>query len=386
MNAYRLIESSTDLDEVLCSLFDAEIYAIDTEFHREHTYFPKVALIQIAWDNKIVLIDPLKVEIGPLHDLLVGPGVAVMHASSQDLEVLRHECGVVPSKIFDTQVAAGFVGLGSPSLATVYERVLGVQVAKAHQLSDWLVRPLSASQLAYAASDVAYLLSTHEVLCGQLLSLGRLEWVLEECAQIREKARVGRDPNDAWRKVKELRSLRGRAQFIGRAVAAWREERAATVDQPVRRIISDTAIAGLAQKPPLNSNEMRMIRGIDDRFAKSDAGSELIEVINTALATPLPKQEARTRPDRTKEMRPAVSLVSALVAQRARDLGIDASFLATRNDIEGFLAGDRSSRIASGWRADLVGGLVQRIAEGDVAIAFDDSGDLVVEERSRNPI
>ncbi len=384
MKSYTLIESDRALDNLLPRLIEAEHYALDTEFHREHTYYPQLALVQVAYAGEIAIVDPLRVDMTPLRSVLEGPGTAVIHASSQDLEVLLHVCGVVPQVIFDTQVAAAFVGMGSPSLGTLYERLLGLSVPKASQLSNWLARPLDGSQLSYAATDVAHLPAAREALVATLKSLGRLEWVMDECAQLVDRAKVGRDPQEAWRKIKELRSLKGRSMAVGRAVAAWREERAALVDQPVRRILSDIAVAGLAQKPPSNLKDMSKIRGIDDRMTRSESGEALLEVISASLEAPLPK-ETKPPPKRSRDNRAPASLISALITQKARDLGIDASYLATRSDIEAFLEGDPESRILHGWRRDLVGTTVRQIADGDVALAFTDQGDLVIEKRSHIP-
>lgn len=151
-------------------------YAIDTEFHRERSYFPRVALIQINNGSEIALIDPLAVDPEPLADLLLSDGVAVVHAASQDLEVFQHWAGVVPREIFDTQLAAGFTGMSTPSLAALHDRVLHISLPKTSRLTDWLARPLSAEQLDYAASDVLHLLELRDRLVEELTARGRLQW------------------------------------------------------------------------------------------------------------------------------------------------------------------------------------------------------------------
>lgn len=386
MGTFDLIDTDAGLRDLVDLLVGSDRYAIDTEFHREDTYFPRLALVQLTIGDSVVVVDPLAVDVTPLKVVFDGPGTAVIHASSQDLEVLRHVCGTVPSRMFDTQIAAAFVGLGTPSLATLYEQLFGIRIPKADQLSDWLARPLSRSQLSYAAGDVEHLVDAHDSLVTTLTSLGRLDWVAQECDEALARSGVGRDPREAWCKVKELRSLKGKAFAVGRAVAAWREERAAAVDRPIRRVLSDLAVAGLAQRQPSTVREMASIRGIDDRFTRSDAAQELLDVIRATRSAPTPIDERRVPPRNGRDVRPAASLVSALIAQKARDLGIDANYLGTRADVEAFLAGDLDSRINTGWRAELVGGLVARIADGDVAIAFTEQGDLVVEKRSRIPI
>ena len=152
MTEFDWIADDESLADVVTSMSDADRYAVDTEFHRERTYFPRVALVQLAWDDQIALVDPLAVNLQPLAKVLEGPGIAVMHAAGQDLEVLELACGTFPTTLFDTQLAAGFAGYATPSLAALAEQVVGVRLPKGDRLTDWLRRPLDADQLRYAAS------------------------------------------------------------------------------------------------------------------------------------------------------------------------------------------------------------------------------------------
>src|SRR3954470_20403817 len=147
-------------DEVVAPLSDltaGDDYAIDTEFHRERTYWPHLALIQLAWHDRVVIVDPLAVDVRPMADVLTGPATFLAHAADQDLEVLGHACGAQPTRLFDTQLGAGFLGLSSPSLTSLVEKLVGIRLPKGDRLTDWARRPLSESQLTYAASDVAHL-------------------------------------------------------------------------------------------------------------------------------------------------------------------------------------------------------------------------------------
>ena len=177
---YRIVDTREALHEVVEALESEPRFALDTEFHRERTYWPKVALVQIAWPGDLVLIDPLAVEMGPLAAVFDDETVVVAHAAAQDLEVLENCCGAVPARLFDTQLAAGFLGMATPSLAALHERELGLQLPKSSRLTDWLVRPLRTAQLDYAASDVAHLLEIHDRLTEQLTKRGRLSWAEAE--------------------------------------------------------------------------------------------------------------------------------------------------------------------------------------------------------------
>ena len=265
---HQLVDTVEGFEAVLGALRDEPAYAVDTEFHRERTYYPKLALLQIAWSDGLALIDPLAVDIAPLAEILDGPGVAVLHACDQDLEVLDLACGTIPSRLFDTQIAAGFVGMSMPSLSSLYERVLGIRVGKGDRLTDWLARPLNDNQLRYAAGDVEHLLAVYHHEVADLEARGRLSWALDECEGARGHARGARDPEQAWRRVKEIRQLRGPARRVAQSVAAWRERRAAEIDQPVRFVLPDLAIVGIAQRQPKSPPDLRKIRGLDDRHLR----------------------------------------------------------------------------------------------------------------------
>jgi ribonuclease D len=384
--SHELVDTARGFAAVVDALRDEPVYALDTEFHRERTYYPKLALIQLAWSDGLALVDPLAVDLTPLVEVLEGPGTAVLHAADQDLEVLELACGTVPRALFDTQLAAGFVGLSTPSLGALCERVLGLTVAKADRLSDWLGRPLAATQLAYAASDVAHLLELHQRLVDDLSARGRLDWAADECEELRLRARGARDPEEAWRRIKEARQLKGRARSMAQAVAAWRERRAATIDVPVRYVMPDLAVIGIAQRPPASIRELHKIRGLDERHLRTELAEELLEVIRATAEAPKPRREEAPPRDLDRELRPAVALVSAWVSQLARDVELDTALLATRADLEALLRGDPDARLAVGWRAELVGEPIRQLVEGDAALAFGGRGELVLEARSRRPL
>jgi ribonuclease D len=383
---HHLIDSPDGLDDVVRQLSNQDVYALDTEFHRERTYFPKLALVQIAWRGGLVLIDPIAIDLAPLAAVLDSDSVAVIHAADQDLEVLELACGRVPRILFDTQIAAGFVGMNSPSLATLYERVLGVRVPKADRLSDWLARPLGETQLDYAASDVAHLLDVYDDLTRQLEGRGRLGWASDECENVRARSRGARDPYDAWRRIKEARQLKGRPLAVAREVGAWREQRAARLDIPPRYVMPDMAVVTIAQRPPRSIDALRKVRGLDDRHLRGRQAEELLAAVQTALDNPTARRDDQPPRDLDRELRPAVGLVAAWVSQLARNLEIDTALLATRSDLEALLRGDTDARLASGWRSDLVGEPVRRLVEGEAALAFNGKGELVLEERSHRPI
>jgi ribonuclease D len=372
---HRLIDRQADLDDLLATLVDEPRYALDTEFHRERTYYPRLALVQLAWPGGLALVDPLAVEPRSLTKLFESSAVAVAHAAQQDLDVLTHAVGAIPSRLFDTQVAAGFVGYGTPSLVSLVQGELGMTPAKGDRLTDWLRRPLTDAQRAYAAADVASLLELQDRLVAELSSLGRLGWVEEACEELRTRPAGAIDPMSAWVKLKDARSLRSRARAVAQAVAAWREREAAANDMPVRQVLPDLAILGISQRQPTTIEELAQARGVDERHRRGRIGREIVAAVaDGKAAEPPPIPDAVDELDRSK--RPAITLVSAWISQVARDARVDTALLATRADLVAALRGDPDARLAHGWRAELVGDGLSRLMEGRAGLTFDGKGSL----------
>ena len=376
---YRWIDRQDALDDLIGVLAAEPRYALDTEFHRERTYYPKLALVQVAWrtsqGQQLALIDPLAVDVTPFAKLFASEALCVIHAAQQDLDVLTHAVGSVPAKMFDTQLAAGFVGYGTPSLVSLLQGEIGISPPKGDRLTDWLRRPLSDSQRQYAAVDVEYLLEVHERLVAQLAEMARLVWAEDACEELRTRPTSGSAPDDAWMRLKDARSLRPGARAVAQSVAAWRERRAMRTDIPVRQVLPDLAILGICQRAPSTLKELSQARGVDDRHARGGIADEILDAVRAAKgsAPPTPPPSAD---DLDRNMRPAVTLVSAWVGQLARDERIDPALLATRADIVAFLRGDDDARLGTGWRNELVGDGIRRLVGGEAGLTFDPEGRL----------
>lgn len=378
----RWVDSDDALAEVVEELLTVEAFGIDTEFHRERTYFPQLALVQLSWGSERALVDPLAIDLAPFARALEGPAVVVMHAASQDLEVLDLACGALPRELFDTQLAAGFVGHSLPALTALVERFFGVHLPKGDRLTDWLRRPLGADQEKYAVADVEYLLELRDLLTAELEARGRLSWATEECEVMRARGRIVRDPDDAWLRIKEARTLRGEVAAVARSVAAWRERRAAELDQPARFVLSDLAVVGVAQRRPKTLEELKKIRGVDERHARGKVGEAVLAAVEAGRGQSAPRPAGPTH-EIDRRLRPAVALVAAWVSQLSRELEIETSLVATRSDIEALLAKDPEARLGKGWRAELVGERIRRLVDGEAALAFDGKGNLVLEDRPK---
>jgi ribonuclease D len=366
-------------------LSHVDVYGLDTVFHRERTYLARLALLQLSWPDGIAVVDPVAVDVASLSRVLDGPGLCIMHAASQDLEILERVCGTVPRRLFDTQVAAGFVGYSSVGLGALVQGELGIKLPKADRLTDWLARPLAADAIEYAASDVAHLHELHEHLVAKLEARGRRQWAEDECEVHRIRSISSSPPERAWWKIKEARSLRGRAAAVAQATAAWRERKASDLDRPVRFLLSDLALVAMAQRPPQDEDDLRRVRGLDEGKRKGGSAKELLGVVAEGMALDLDAVEVPPSDGVDRSRRAAASLVSAWAAQRARDLEIDAAILATRSDIETFLM-DGRGRLAVGWRNDVVGEPIRALAAGEASLAVDGTGRLILETRSGVPL
>jgi ribonuclease D len=385
MTGYQWIDEQELFNDLVAEALTAERIAVDTEFHRERTYWPRVALVQIAVANNIFLVDPLEVDLAPFAAVLDSDVLLIMHAASQDLEVLERACGVVPRHLFDTQIAAGFAGMSTPSLSSLVERYIGHRLPKGDRLTDWFERPLRPAQRDYAASDVVYLFDLYDRLTTDLSLRGRLKWATAESEPSSWYKKPTLPAELAWTRIKEARHLRGQARCVVSVLAEWRERTAQSRDLPTRFILSDLALVGIAQRAPKNTQDLKGIRGLDGRFLKDRSADEILSVVADGLkrtSDDVPTLEAEEGPKLEKDLRAAVTLVSAWVSQVAKDEELDPALLATRADIVDLLRGAKTSRLASGWRSALVGSRIEDLVTGRAAVAFDRQGGLVLEPRS----
>lgn len=372
--AEHFVDDDSALAEVVAQAAKAPLYALDTEFHRERTYFPRLALVQLQWDNTNVLVDPLAVDPRGLAPLLRSNSLAVLHASQQDLEVMQYAVGCIPSRMFDTQVAAGFIGYSTPSLANLVQSRLKVTLSKGDRLTDWMRRPLTKSQSEYARSDVAYLEQLYESISARLTELGRTTWVQEACEEMRLRPWGESNPDDAWLRIKDARALKGASRGAAQALAAWRERRAMATNVPLRRVMSDMALIGIAQALPTSTESLAHARGVDERYLGGSLSREILAAVREGRERVV-EVENNGHDPLEKRLRPAVTLVTAWIGELAHQHEIDPTLVATNRDIVALLAGG-DSRLAHGWRRELVGHDIERLLQGETGLSFDREGRL----------
>lgn len=366
MPAFEWIASDAALDALVSELAESDEYALDTEFHRERTYLPRLALVQIAVGSRIALVDTLVVDVASLRRALESEALCVMHAGAQDLEILSLYCGALPRRIFDTQVAALFAGYRTAALSRLVEDLLGVHLDKSSQLTDWTRRPLPKADQRYAAADVEHLIALKATLCDRLDEDGRLAWAEEEIERVRTKDRSRPDPDTLWWKLRGKSKLGGRARGVAQALARWREGVAERKNRPPRTVLSDMALLSLAQRPPRSARDLQGIRNFDaKRFQHTD---QLLAAVREG--TDMPKDRLRLppkKPENLPQVEGVVTLCAAWLSQRAREEGIDPSVLGTRDDVTQFVL-QNDSRLARGWRDELVGQELRTIVDGSAAL------------------
>ncbi len=354
----QYIDHSAALHDLCAEVKSSPWLAVDTEFLREKTYYPRLCLIQIAIPGCVACIDPLAIEdLTPLVEVFFNPLVLkVMHAASQDLEVLFPLRGAAPLPVFDTQIAACLMGRrANISYAELVEQMLNITLAKAHTRTDWSQRPLSPEQVRYAADDVRYLAQVYLMQREMLADLGRLDWLEADFAALSEPHRYLSIPDQAWRRVKDSQRLRGVKLAVLQLLAAWREMRAIQVNRPRKWILPDELLVLLAERmPPTTSEVLTIING--QKEARQATAAALTECIHEAQQ--IPRELWPTHLPRggyNEQQLEAIAAMLELVNVRATQTNIAPTLLATRRDVERLVAGDQTGIVMQGFRREVIG-------------------------------
>jgi len=377
MQDIEYIDSGTALGAFCGAMRDRPWLALDTEFLREKTYYPRLCLVQISDGDRIALIDPLAIDdLTPLYELPDNPDcVKVLHASHQDLELLYHVSGRVPGPIFDTQLAAPLAGHGEqPGYAALVQKTLGVQLQKGHARTDWNRRPLSREQLEYAADDVRYLGKVYLNIRDDLDRRGRLAWLNDELAALTDERRYRTEPGDAWQRLKGTDRLKADQFSVLKALAAWREERAMAIDRPRQWLLRDETLMDIARLRPKDRQALSRLRGLNGKMLDR-YGDTLITLVKNALAGRHHPPPSRQRPTPlAPAQEPLLDLLMAVVRQRALEENITPSAVCNRKDLERLLAGQREIPLLQGWRRAMVGELLQQVLAGKKSLRCVDNG------------
>jgi ribonuclease D len=380
----RIITETAELKAFSAELATGPYVAIDTEFMRDQTYWPKLCLIQAAGSQSAAIIDPLSehLDLAPFHRLLAAKNVVkVFHAARQDVEIFHHQGGVIPEPLFDTQIAAMVCGFGeAASYETLVRRITKAEIDKSARFTDWSRRPLSKRQLEYALADVTYLRVIYEELAKELEKTGRAKWVEEEERTLTNPLTYRLDPNEAWRRLKP-RSTNKRFFAVLVGVSAWREREAQTRDVPRNRILKDEALLEIAAHPPATAEALNEIRALPNGYANSRSGKALVAAVKEALEGPTPEGMPVMERHRGREPSPAaLDLLKTLLRLRAHQYRVAPRLVAGTDDLERLAAGeDEGVAALHGWRAEVFGNDAVALREGRLAIALEKGEAVVIE-------
>lgn len=371
----RIIETTAALQDLCSELKTAPYIALDTEFLRDSTYWPKLCLLQIAAPGIEAIVDPLAegIDLSPFFALLRIPEIVkVLHAGRQDIEIFWNLGKAIPAPLFDTQIAAMVCGFGeSASYETLVRKLAGVQIDKSARFTDWSRRPLSKRQLEYALGDVTHLRVVYEKLADELRTTGRQAWVSDETAALQNENLYILRPEEAWRRLKP-RTTSKRFLSMLTVVAAWRETEAQTRDMPRGRVLKDEALLEIAAAPPSGAEALEQIRAVPKGFAASRMGKSLLEAIAAGKDAPPPAPTIEMH-KRLQNEPPAatVEILKALLRLKAEEAGVAPRLIATVDDIER-LAADEDEGVAAltGWRAAVFGNDAIALREGKLGLAI----------------
>jgi ribonuclease D len=380
----RIVDSTGELNALAAQLAKAPYIALDTEFMRDQTYWPKLCLIQVAASGVEAIIDPMAegLDLSAFHALLADKKIVkVLHAARQDIEIFFHQAGVIPNPLFDSQVAAMVCGFGeAASYETLARKLAHVEIDKSARFTDWSRRPLSARQLEYALADVTHLRTIYEALCEDLARTHRTSWVEEEIAALKDPNLYRLDPVDAWKRLKPRTTSKKFLALLA-AVAAWREREAQTRDVPRNRVLKDEAILEIAAHPPDDAASLEHVRAVPKGFGASRQGKGLLEAITQGRSAPPPDGIMPERPRRRHEpSQSAIDLLKTLLRLRAEEARVAPRLIANAEDIERLAAfEDESVAALHGWRDDVFGKDARALREGKLAIALKKGEAVVVE-------
>ena len=367
----------------LCERLAASRYiAVDTEFMRDRTYWPRLCLVQLASSDEAAAVDALApdIDLAPLTDLMSDPGVLkVFHAARQDIEIFYHLDGRVPAPLFDTQVAGMVCGFGDQ---VGYEKLVAklarASIDKTQRFTDWARRPLTRKMYDYAISDVTHLRVVYEKIAARLARDGRESWLAEEMKTLTDPATYRLDPSDAWLRLK-TRLRKPRQLAVLREVAAWRETEAQRRDVPRNRVVRDEALNEVAAQEPETRAELWKLRSLSRGNIGKEAADALLAVVAAVRAAPASTYPKERKPSPVaNHAGPSADLLKVLLKLRCEENDVAQKLVASADDVEAIARDDRADvRALRGWRREIFGEDALALKHGRIALGIED-GDVRV--------
>ncbi|MDH5660711.1 MAG: ribonuclease D, partial [Gammaproteobacteria bacterium] len=370
------VDNSEKLQKLCESIKNAPLLILDTEFVREKTYRAKLCLIQIATDDIIACVDPIALnDISPLMDIIHDKNkLKILHAARQDYEIFYDLDNKLPEPLFDSQLAASLLGYGEQvGYATLVNKVLGVQLDKAHTRTDWSKRPLSEAQIQYASDDVYYLRQLYPILKNKLIEQGRENWLDDEFNALCQPELFITHPEDAWNKVKGVNRLRPRQLAAAKNIAQWREEMAIQKDQPRRWVLADDILLAVAQLLPKNISQLESIVNIK-KATIENSGKNILECVEKALELNESELPSTIKSKRlTADQEIIADLLMTQLKLVANEQNISPANIANRKMVEKIIYGETDIPLLKGWRYQLAGKKLQSLLSGEFSLHIENN-------------
>jgi len=374
----NIIKTTSELSQFCDYAYNFDYITVDTEFLRERTYYPKLCLIQIAipgdQENNAVLIDPIEgnLDLSPLYKIFLDSNIVkVFHAARQDLEIFFHDKNIIPSPLFDTQLAAMVCGFGEQvGYETLVRSICKVNLDKSSRFTDWSLRPLSNNQQQYALADVTHLRQIYEYLNEQLKRNGRETWLEEELNILKNPETYITRPNEAWRRIK---SRSNSSKFLGivARLAEFRETYAQKNNIPRNRVLKDDALMELASLKPKSFDDLNRSRLLLRDARKGKIAKGILDSIKAAEDLKFEQVDYATKVPKSLNGNSALSdLLRVLLKAKSEELGVAAKLIANSSDLDSIASGERTVPALSGWRHQIFGREALELCDGKVGLVL----------------
>ncbi len=373
----HLIDTTEKLND-FCKILETQDYiTVDSEFIREHSYYPKLCLIQVAYDGDSAIIDPLSpADLSAFFDILQNPNIVkVFHSGKQDIEIFYNLTGHTPKNVFDTQIAAMVCGFTENiGYGNLVREITHIDLDKSQRLTDWSLRPLDESQLQYAICDVTYLVDCYKYLKSYMQEHHREDWISEETCQLCDENVYCIKPEDAWMRIKHnVHSPHFLAAL--KYLAEWRERRAQKFNTPRSGILKDEVLLNIASAAPKTVEDLKHVRNLKSEIANGRLGAEIIEALDIARQNPMPSEMCRADrktvcniPNHEQSL---AEILKLLLKIKSQESGVIARLIATDEDLRHIILNQpEQSQTLHGWRYEIFGKYAEQLCHGKMTISY----------------
>jgi len=373
----QLIDTDEKLNNFCNSLKKQPFITVDSEFIREHCYYPRLCLIQVAYDGDAAIIDPLaNLDLTPFFDILQNPEIVkVFHSGRQDIEIFYNLTGYTPKNVFDTQIAAMVCGFSENiGYGNLVHDIVHIDLDKSKRLTDWSLRPLDKSQLEYAICDVTYLVDCYKYLQNYMNEHHRQDWIKEETEMLCDENGYCIKPEDAWLKIKHNAHS---PNFLAalKYLAEWRERRAQKFNTPRSGILKDDTLLNIASTFPKSIDELKQVRNLKPEIINGKLGAEIIEVLNKAAQNPMPanicrddRKQHHSIPNHEQSL---MEILKLLLKIKSLETGVIARLIADDEDLRYIILNQpQNTKTMQSWRYEIFGKFAEQICKGKISITY----------------